>query len=579
MDSLFQQLCSIQTLHRAWKAVKLKNSAGGIDGLTVSQFDDELGEQLYALQNELKTGMWQPEPYLQVEIRKKKNEAERRRLGLLTIKDKIVQQAIKDLIEPRFEHLFLSNSYGYRPAKGTTRAIRRTMAELRNKKNNWILQLDIDNYFDTIDHALLFTRLKAVVHDTEILRLIELCVKMGVVTKKLKWTECWQGVPQGAILSPLLANFYLHAFDQFVVTKVRAYVRYADDFLILCETREEADQLLVSVKHFLEQRLLLHCNEPLLADVEAGVEFLGVVIGRSGISLSEKKKEDLALRIRSVGLDGVFFTRKSLEILKGLHVYYAALLPEEYLKDFDRILLETLRELLKRYWRNFRNQRAVAECFKVIQFYAEGTVLRKKEIVQELVELYAILKRADWEVKGDSGLNKRLIDRKKREYRKREGEGAELVVNTFGCFISVNHKGLSVKQKGSVILEAPTGQLEHLTIMTEGASISARAIQYCMQNRIPVDFFDRRGKHYGSVLHPAYTECTLWEEQAGMRINYSVYECMFTSVQFVKVQENVKKKINTNEDTIVYYPICVDCYTRIVYQPDRRQEAEHVVIV
>lgn len=514
MDSLFRQLCSLKLLHRAWKMVKLKNSAGGIDGISVAEFEEDLGKYLYDLQKELKKRTWKPEPYLQIEIKKKKNDTERRKLGLLSIKDKIVQQAIKLLIESRFENLFLNNSYGYRPDKGHTRAIRRTLSEFQNKKNNWILQLDIDNYFDTINHDLLFARLKSVVPDDELLRLVELCVKIGVVTRRHKWTDVKQGLPQGAVLSPMLANFYLHSFDQFITTKASGYVRYADDFLILSRTREEAEKLLVQVRNFLMQRLLLTCNEPVITAVEEGVEFLGVVVKREGISLSEKKKKDLEERIRSIEVEGMFLTKKSLEVLQGLHIYYGTLLPEEYLKEFDRILWIKLQQLVEENWRNFRNQQAVEECFKVVQFYSEESILQKKEMLAALIVCYADLKREDFENRSDENLNKRLIEQKKREYRKREGAGAELVINTFGSFIGINQKGLSIRHKGTVIMEPPTAQLEHVTVITEAASISAGAIQYCMKNSIPIDFFDHKGKHYGSVLNPSFVESTLWESQA-----------------------------------------------------------------
>lgn len=516
MDTLFRQLCSLKLLHRAWKVVKLKNSAGGIDGITVVEFEDDLGKYLYDLQKELRKREWKPEPYLQIEIKKKKNETERRKLGLLTIKDKIVQQAIKLLIEPRFENLFLNNSYGYRPEKGHTRAIRRTCSEFKDRKNNWILKLDIDNYFDTINHDLLFARLRSVVPDEEILRLIELCVKMGVVNKRCKWEDVKQGVPQGAVLSPMLANFYLHSFDQFIITKSSAYVRYADDFLIFCSSWQDTEKLLVEARDFLGKRLSLICNEPVITPVDEGIEFLGVVVNREGISVSEKKRKDLEERIRSIELDGMFLTSKSQETLKGLHIYYGSLLPEKYLQEFDQILWERLQELVRVNWRNFRNQESVEECFKRIQFYSEESIFRKKELFAALIVYYADLKREDFEAKSEMNLNKRLIEQKKREYRKREGAGAELVVNTIGCFIGLNQKGVSVRQKGTVIMEASAIQLEHVTVTTEAVSISANAIQYCMKNKIPVDFFDNHGKHYGSILTPAFVECSLWENQARM---------------------------------------------------------------
>lgn len=233
--SLFEILCQDHTLLHAWKVVKQKGSSGGVDGMSISLFEDKLDTNIKTLKEELSGGTWLPEPYLKISIPKK--EKERRMLGLLCIKDKIVQQAIKQLIEPRFEKSFVSNSYGYRPGKGHGKAVRFAKFCCQNKSYPYVLRLDIDNYFDTIDHEILFRRVYPLVHDSEVFRLIQLCVKMGMVNRKMKWQEVLQGVPQGAVLSPLLANFYLHSFDQYVLSKTKMYVRYADDFLILCKTR------------------------------------------------------------------------------------------------------------------------------------------------------------------------------------------------------------------------------------------------------------------------------------------------------------------------------------------------------
>lgn len=178
-SSLYAALCSEEQLYEAWKIVKSKGSSGGIDGITLSCFEDNLAKHIAELSDELKAGVWAPEPYLSIEIPKKKNEV--RKLGLLSVKDKIVQCAIKALIEPLFENLFVDNSYGYRPNKGHTKAMRRVQSECMKKKNRWALRLDIDNYFDTINHHLLSARLHAFIPDEEIVRLVMLSVQMGVI--------------------------------------------------------------------------------------------------------------------------------------------------------------------------------------------------------------------------------------------------------------------------------------------------------------------------------------------------------------------------------------------------------------
>lgn len=264
-QTMFQTLCSEKHLLHAWKEIKSKGSAGGIDGQTTEDFEKDLGNNILEIIDRLKSGKWSPMPYMQIEIPKKVTEV--RKLGLLSIKDKIVQQGIKLLIEPRMEKLFIGNSYGYRPNKGALKAIRRVLQERQNKNTPWVLRLDIDNYFDNIDHQILQARIKSIIPDGEIVRLIMLCVKMGVVTKDMKWEDMTKGLPQGAVLSPILANLYLHSFDQFVLSRKLSYVRYADDFIILCHSKEEAGIICNEATSYLKDRLKAELNIPSITEI------------------------------------------------------------------------------------------------------------------------------------------------------------------------------------------------------------------------------------------------------------------------------------------------------------------------
>lgn len=216
MSSQFHALCQISRLYLAWNTVKAKGSAGGIDGVTIQEFEQNKRKEIPKLAEELKARKWKPQPYMEIEVAKIKNPNEIRKLGMTTIRDKIVQHAIKSIIEPRYEKIFLNCSYGYRPGKGATKAIRRLLADCRRPQYKYVLRLDIDNFFDSIDHEILQKRLTATGTDSEIIRLIMLCVQMGRVKQSSrKWVETDYGTPQGAVLSPILANLYLHSFDQF----------------------------------------------------------------------------------------------------------------------------------------------------------------------------------------------------------------------------------------------------------------------------------------------------------------------------------------------------------------------------
>lgn len=513
--SLFDLLCQNHTLLEAWKSVKQKGSAGGIDGMSIELFDTQLDTNLQKIRQELIAGTWQPEPYLRISIPKKNKE--KRQLGLLSIKDKIVQQAIKQLIEPRFEKAFVSNSYGYRPGKGHSKAVRFARFCCQNKAYPYVLRLDIDNYFDTIDHELLFRRIYPLIADEEVFRLIQLCIKMGMVNKQLKWNEICKGVPQGAVLSPMLANYYLHAFDQFVLSRTKMYVRYADDFIILCQTQEKAETLLAECSEFLKVRLKLQLNEPVISEVKEGFEFLGITIDNRQLSISPEKHKKLTERIRILEWTGRSFCEQGLDGLKGIQNYYMPLLPQEYLSALDNELLNRIRQIISEQWINIPNKSALTEALKAIPFFAEENVLQKSRLKAELLDLY-LQKRSEQTRQKNESKNKKLIDQRKRQYRQKENESSELVINTYGTSIGVNHAGISIRIMGKKH-PLPAGRnLKHITILCEGVSISSNALAYCMKNQIGIDLFTATGKHTGSFLSNRYLHTSLWNKQAEMSV-------------------------------------------------------------
>lgn len=510
-SSLYATLCREETLYEAWKAVKGKNSAGGIDGITLSCFEDNLAKHISELADELKAGTWAPEPYFSIEIPKKKNEV--RKLGLLSVKDKIVQYAIKTLIEPLFENLFVDNSYGYRPGKGHTKAVRRTLNECKKKKNKWALRLDIDNYFDSINHHLLAARLHAFIPDEEIVRLIMLSVQMGVVNKKLKWSDTVDGVPQGAILSPLLSNFYLHPFDKFVLTLCRSYIRYADDFCLLCESHEQAKVLLKQLSVYLQTHLGLALNPPMVTELHKGVEFLGILISKEGLNLSPRKEADLKERIESLSITQKGFPPAGIRSWNGVKNYYGILLPQNALIRLDDLLYDRMKRMISGSYRQIANRAVLKRIVSEIDYLSNEYQLHKKRVIQDYVDLYDLHKGAEKEQKAKEQ-NKKIIEQRKAEYRKREGEGSELLINTHGCFIGLSGRGITVKQQGKIIAQRPTGALSHITISCKGVSLSSNLIDYCMANKISIDFFNSSGVHTGSILSNKYIESTLWNKQA-----------------------------------------------------------------
>jgi group II intron reverse transcriptase/maturase/CRISPR-associated endonuclease Cas1 len=536
--SFFRTLCLPVTLHSAWKTVKSKNSSGGIDGVSIVQFEENLAENLADLRQELIRKIWNPEPYLRVEIPKK--ETEIRRLGLLSVRDKIVQQAIKMLIEPRMEKLFLNNSYGYRPGKGPAKAIHRVMHIYHQMKQGWVAKLDIDDYFDTIKQEQLFISLQNLLKDEEIVRLIELCLKTGVVTKQLKWNEIDKGVPQGAVLSPLLANFYLHPFDQFVVSKTSNYVRYADDFLVIADNRGELEEIVGDIRATLESKFSLKLNIPVITDLETGTEFLGICIKRSGLTLTEKKQKDLESRIDSIEWQGARLSEKSRETLQGIRNYYAKLLPQSILRELDTRFITGIHDWIRQNHLSIHNKTVLTKSLQEIEFLADETNLAKPVLIKGCVAAYLDLNKRTVSEKKKAD-NKKLIREKKREYQKREAESSAWEVSAPGCFIGKTNRGIIVRLNGKIINKKPTQALKHILVRGQGISLSSNVVAYCIEQNIALDFFDSHGKHYASLMSPVSMDGMLWQQQSLLPVERKVTLARRIVLGKLKNQENLVK--------------------------------------
>lgn len=515
MPSQFDTLCEETTLYNAWSIVKEKGAMGGIDGVTIQEFDKDKRRQIPKLIEELKQKTWKPYPYLEIEITKDKNPEEKRKLGMTAIRDKIVQLAIKTIIEPRYDRIFVGNSYGYRPSKGATKAIRRVLQECKNKKYKYVLRLDIDNFFDSIDHFLLRRRLVATGTEEELVRLIMLCMEMGKIKQKSReWVDTMLGTPQGAVLSPLMANLYLHSFDQFAISRCLPYIRYADDFLFLCEDKEQAQELLEKTEEYLKEKLKLSLNQPpSIIKLTDGFEFLGISIKNLQATITEKKREKICQRIMKLELCQEGFTPHSEKVWDGIQNYYAQLLQEKDLECFDAYLLMRLQAIINERQNLFNSKTALQYALGRIFFLSPQYKARKKLYIGELVANFAAQKNKEQQEESNQR-NKKLIQQRKKEFRKLAAETSGLLVDKPGTFIGINTRGVSISEKGKVIAQHHSDNLSHVVVTGKGVSLSSNFINYCMERKIPIDFFDHQGKHIGSIMTPKFIQSTLWAKQS-----------------------------------------------------------------
>ena len=506
----FETLCSISHLRKAWEDIKAKKAGGGVDGETLTTFQINLLSNLEALSAELRSGRWKPYPYLRIEIPKKKTE--KRQIGMMAIRDKIVQQGIRLLIEPICEKVFYPCSFGYRPGKGAVAAIKKLRHLCIKEENRFVVRLDIDDFFNHVDHEILSKRLKGITQDPEIHRLVMLCVKMGAVSKDNDWKESDEGLHQGAILSPCLANLYLHSFDQFVLNITKGYVRYADDFVILMPDRESADRMLANAGRYLKQRLHATLNTPIITEIKDGFEFLGIRLDKETISLAEQKRTDILEHIGSFYLTPSGLKGPDAKRWKGIRAYYGELISQKELQALDQALYSVLEKNISMNWRKFTGREALAEALKEIEFVTEDFRYHSAAIKEQLLQVYLSCKHVD--AVGDShAINRKMILSRKHEYRKKEAEHAELVVTRPGMMLGLAKNRVTLKENGILIASVPPANLKHVSVLSQGVSISSNLLAFLMENKIPLDLFARKGHHIGSFLSPGSLQCLLWEKQ------------------------------------------------------------------
>jgi len=350
--SLIDKVWRDSTLQSAWQQVRAKKGAAGIDRISIARFETQAPKYLGEIAEQLKTGQYRAEAVRRVEIPKTGGGS--RPLGIPTVKDRVVQAAVKRVIEPIFESQFCDTSYGFRPGRGCKDALQAVDGWLKQGYTH-VVDADLKSYFDSIPHDRLRSRVAERISDGRVLALIDGWLKQDIVHDLKRWTPTG-GTPQGAVLSPLLANLYLHPLDQHMLARGYKMVRYADDFVVLCQSAHEAQQALAEVQQWVSDNgLELNMDKTHIGDClqkGQGFEFLGYRF-EAGRRLVRKKSlmklkdavRDRTRRTRSASLIDV--VAELNVVLRGWFQYFQHAVSAIF-RTLDGFVRRRLRALLRK---------------------------------------------------------------------------------------------------------------------------------------------------------------------------------------------------------------------------------------
>ena len=351
--SLIDKVYAPKTLQLAWEQVKTNAGGSGVDEVTIARYEKDCHARLLDVKERIMESRYQPKPVKRVWI-PKAGTKEKRPLGIPTVEDRVVQSALRMVVEPIFEHDFSECSHGFRPGRGCKDALRE-VEKLLNSGHHHVVDADIKGYFDAIPKERLMRLVEAKIADGRVLALIRQYLEQGVMENEHEQTAGERGTPQGAVLSPLLANIYLDPFDHHMTKLGARLVRYADDFVVLCKSETEAREMLEAVRAWMEENALtLHPDKTRIVDASrpGGFDFLGWHFERGRKWPSKKAHNKFKDKIRTLtprtsGVSLALTIEKTNKYLQGWFGYFKHS-KRKLLEEYDGYIRGRLRGILRK---------------------------------------------------------------------------------------------------------------------------------------------------------------------------------------------------------------------------------------
>ena len=359
--SLMERVVTRENLEAAVKAVKRNKGAAGIDGMTVFEIEEHIQEFYIPLRNKLLDGSYKPQPVKRVEI--PKPNGEKRKLGIPCVRDRVIQQAIRQVIEPMIDPHFMENSHGFRPGKGTHSALKQCV-NYYEQGYRVVVDCDLKQCFDTLNHDKLIYYLEQYIQNKTLIKIIRKFLLAGVIDLSGEFVESKTGAPQGGVLSPLLSNVYLHELDKELTKRGHRFVRYADDFVIYVKTKRAGKRVMESITNYIEKDLKLIVNQE---KSEVGsptrLKFLSCLMRRVNgtyrfipTKQAKQKFKNSLKRLTKRNRPGTFeeIVQQINRVTRGWINYFGLGFIKGFIKEIEGWLHHRLRQLILKRWKKPR---------------------------------------------------------------------------------------------------------------------------------------------------------------------------------------------------------------------------------
>ena len=362
-DNLMDKILHKDNLNKAYKKVKSNKGAGGVDGMNVDELLTYLRENQKQLIQKIKDRKYKPNPVRRVEI-PKEDKGKVRKLGIPTVVDRVIQQAITQVLSPIYEEQFSNNSYGFRPKRGAHDALKQCQRNV-NEGYMYVVDMDLEKFFDTVCQSKLIEILSRTIKDGRVISLIHKYLNAGVIQNGMfERTEV--GVPQGGPLSPLLSNIMLNELDKELEKRGHKFVRYADDCMIFCKSKKSAERTLTNIIPFIEGKLNLKVNQDkTVVEQISKVKYLGYTFYKNKgkcrfrvhpKSIKKMKDKIRELTSRSNGWGNEYRALKLTQYIRGWVNYFGMADMKELLKETDKWLRHKIRAIYWKQWKKVRTK-------------------------------------------------------------------------------------------------------------------------------------------------------------------------------------------------------------------------------